>query len=116
MLIYHYANPDRPLVQGGYWFNHGGILRNDIPDYLAPMDYVPNWDKDFICCCDNVPDLLLYFPEDLHLKLGGKYGIYEYNGNIIWQQDAIMRYLTADANKMRLMDQLDYNEIYRRLS
>jgi hypothetical protein len=110
MLLYHYANPNRPIVDGGYWFNHGGKLRDDIPDYLPPMEFIANWDPDYVCCCDNIHDVLTYFPQEIHTKLNGLYGIYEYTGKIIVQKDQVMSYLTADANKLKLLDQLDYIE------
>jgi hypothetical protein len=113
MILYHYADPNRPIVNGGYWFDHGGKLRDNVPDFLAPMVFVPDWDPDYICCCDNIADLLLYFPQAIHEKLNGLYGVYEYTGKLIVQRDNVMQYITADANKLKLLDQLDYSAAKR---
>jgi hypothetical protein len=108
MILFHYADPNKPIINGGYWFDYGGKLRDDVPDFLYPMEYVPTWDPDYICCVDNMQDLLTYFPQHIHNRLNGLYGIYVYTGKLIVQRDTVMEYVTADANKLKLLDQLDY--------
>jgi hypothetical protein len=116
MLLYHYSDPNRSLVTGGYWFDYGGKLRDTAPQHIAEMRYIPNWDVDYICCCYTMSDVLIYFPKTVHAELNGVYGIYEYNGRLITQieelqqADCTMEYVTADANKLKLVDQMGYDD------
>lgn len=110
MKLYRYQTKGKPVTESGYWFDYGGIAKTDTPDYLPSMTFVPNWDKDYVCCCTSLQDLLTYFPWDIHSRLNGVYCIYEYDGKLVKRSDEIITYVTADAKKMQLLKELSYDE------
>jgi len=110
MILYHYEKGDRPIQVGGFWFDYGGKKRTDIPSYLAEMEYIPDWDQNYVCCCNNIHDVLFYFPEDIHRKLNGIFNEYEYHGNIIMRKDSLMEYMTIDSRKVKLLKTLSWKE------
>lgn len=110
MILYHYEKGDRPIQVGGFWFDYGGEKRTDIPSFLADMEIVPNWDKNFVCCCKSIQDVLTYFPEDVHRKLNGVFNAYEYHGSIVIRKDSVMEYLTVDSRMVKLIKTLSYED------
>ncbi|MDR0476217.1 MAG: hypothetical protein LBH43_21445 [Treponema sp.] len=112
MILYHYEKGDRPITVGGFWFDYGGIKRMDIPSYLAEMEYIPDWDKNFVCCCKELNQVLTYFPEDVHRKLNGVFNVYDYNDKnpIIMRRDSIMEYLTVNSKLMKLIETLSWEQ------
>jgi len=117
MILYHYEKKDRHILDGGMWFDYGGIRRKDTPSFLADMEYVPDWDKDYVCCCKDLCDVVQYFPEDVHRKLNGVINVYEYpdNAPIIMRKDAIMEYLTAHSGMLKLIATINWEQAMLRL-
>lgn len=114
MILYHYEKGDRPITEGGFWFSYGGIPNKEVPEGLPPMSYVEGWDKDYVCCCDNIDDVLTYFPKEVADRLGGVFRIYSYDGAIIRQRDSVMEYITANSREMKLLDTCTYDEMANR--
>ena len=112
LILYHYEKGDRPITVGGFWFDYGGKKRTDIPSFLAEMDFVPNWNKDFVCCCKELGEVLTYFPEEVHRKLNGVFNVYEYpfNAPIVVRRDSVMEYLTAHSGMMKLIETLNWEQ------
>ncbi|MDR1252933.1 MAG: hypothetical protein LBK62_12355 [Treponema sp.] len=77
------------------------------------MELDPGRNKDFVCCCKTMREVMAYFPITAHEKMNGVYGIYEYSGNLIQQRDSISEYVTADANKLKIIDMLSFDEAYK---
>ena len=112
MNLYHYGKRDRPITVGGFWFDYGGIKRTDIPSYLAEMEYIPDWDKDFVCTCRELGHILKWFPEDIHRKLNGVFNVYEYakTSPIIIRKDSVGEYITANSKLLKLIETLSWEQ------